>query len=72
SVFIVPIKVNSTHKNSVNHTINTVIPRVNSPISFEGFKVELNFLLQHIKCIDDVCYVDIKLKRKKCSCDIWG
>ncbi|MCI6878556.1 MAG: hypothetical protein MR840_07160, partial [Solobacterium sp.] len=46
SVFIVPIKVNSTHKNSVNHTINTVIPRVNSPISFEGFKVELNFLLQ--------------------------
>ncbi|MCI6878487.1 MAG: hypothetical protein MR840_06770, partial [Solobacterium sp.] len=48
SVFIVPIKVNSTHKNSVNHTINTVIPRVNSPISFEGFKVELNFLLQQI------------------------
>ncbi|MCI6696867.1 MAG: hypothetical protein PUD31_04430 [Solobacterium sp.] len=26
----------------------------------------------NIKCIDDVCYVDIKLKRKKCSCDIWG
>lgn len=26
----------------------------------------------NIKCIDDVFYVDIKLKRKKCSCDIWG
>ena len=26
----------------------------------------------NIKCIDDVCYVDIKLKRKKCSCEICG
>lgn len=27
--------------------INTVSLRVNSPFYFEGFKVELNFLLQH-------------------------
>ena len=26
----------------------------------------------NIKCIDDVCYVDIKLKRKKCSCEVCG
>lgn len=24
----------------------------------------------NIKCIDDICYIDIKLKRKKCICEI--
>lgn len=26
----------------------------------------------NIKCIDDVCYFVIKLKRMKCSCEICG
>ena len=25
-----------------------------------------------IKCISDICYVDIKIKRMKCSCEICG